>query len=350
MTSVVKYVCLVSIINHTSILISTLHNRSGTPPNVIIFGATGAGKSSVVNMLPGGREAAVSSTAKGETFRHDRYEKFVGGYPINVFDTVGLGEGKKGTVSAAKAIEALYQLMRGLDDGVSLLVYVVRGPRLSESIRKNYELFYEIFCQKKVPIVLVITGLENEDDMDGWWERNKEAYKDENMTFAGASCITAIKGKKDMFAEEFEESRGKVEELVWNHCRETTWLPPAGGKASWLGTLLVNHLNKIAELLHLQPIVIAKSVYHALISYGDLDEKQARQVANKIHNETITQVNNSSRNEQARHVANRTQSDTKNPHRNERATRLANKLYNESTPTLVANTTGIHRRAWNLCG
>ena len=237
-------------------------------------------------MLSGGCEAKVSSTAKGETFQHDRYDKYIGGHRISVFDTVGLGEGKKGTVSAAKAIEALYRLMRGLDDGVSLLVYVVRGPRLSDSIRKNYELFYEIFCEKKVPIVLVITGLEHEEDMDGWWKRNEATYKDENMTFADASCITAIKGKKDIFAQEFEESRGKVEELIWNNCWETTWIPPAGGKASWLGTLLVNHLNRVAELLHLQPIVIAKSVYKALMSYGDLDEGQARLTANRIHNET----------------------------------------------------------------
>ena len=252
------------------------------PLNVIVFGATGAGKSSVVNMLSGGDEARVSSTAKGETFRHDRYEKYIQGHRINVFDTVGLGEGKRGTVSTAKAIEALYQLMRGLDDGVNLLVYVVRGPRLSESIRKNYELFYEIFCQKKVPIVLVITGLENEDDMDGWWERNEEAYRDDNMTFYDVACITAIKGKKGMFAEEFEESRRKVEALIWNNCFETTWLPPAGGKASWLGTLLVNHLNILARLLHLRPIVIAKSVYHALMYYGDLDERQARLITNRI--------------------------------------------------------------------
>ena len=237
-------------------------------------------------MLSGGCEARVSSGAKGETFRHDRYEKDICGYRIDIFDTVGLGEGKKGRVSAAKAIEPLYRLMRGLDDGVSLLVYVVKGPRLSESIRKNYELFYEIFCQKKVPIVLVVTGLENEEDMDSWWGKNEAAYTDENMMFVDVACITAIKGKKNVFEQEYEESRGKVEELILNNCFETTWRPSSGGKTSWLGTLLVNNMNKLAELLHFQPIVIAKTVYHALMSYGDLDEKQARVVANRIHNET----------------------------------------------------------------
>jgi predicted GTPase len=216
---------------------STFHCHRQTGPNIIVFGGTGAGKSSVVNMLPGGcHEATVSSTAKGVTFQHECFKKDIRGHHINVFDTVGLGEGKSGTVSAPKAIEALYRLMRGLDGGVSLLVYVVRGPRLSPSIRKNYELFYEIFCQKKVTIVIVITGLENEEDMDDWWKKNETAYIEEKMTFAGAACITAIKGKRNMFAQEFEESQAKVEALVFDHCFKTTWLPPSGGWTSWLRT------------------------------------------------------------------------------------------------------------------
>ena len=237
-------------------------------------------------MLSGGSEATVSSTAKGQTFRHDCYEKVIRGHCINVFDTVGLREGKKGRVPAAKAIEGLYRLMRGLDDGVSLLVYVVRGPRLSDSIRKNYELFYEIFCQRKVPIVLVITGLEHEEDMYGWWGRNEAAYRDEKMMFADVACVTATtKGKRNLFAKEYEESQKKVEELVLGQCFKTTWLPPRRGKASWLAALLVNHMNELAELLHLQPIVIAKSIYEALMSYGDMDKKQAKLEANRIYNE-----------------------------------------------------------------
>ena len=132
--------CLPFSITYASIYFSL---RRQTAPNIILFGATGAGKSSVVNMLPGGsHEATVSSSAKGVTFKHERYEKDIGDHRINVFDTVGLGEGKSGTVPAAKTIELLYRLMCGLKDGINLLVYVVRGPRLSSSIRKtmNYSM------------------------------------------------------------------------------------------------------------------------------------------------------------------------------------------------------------------
>lgn len=250
--------------------------------NVIIFGETGVGKSSIVNMLPGGDEAAVNGDAKGVTFRHERYVKDIGGCLLNIFDTVGLNEGAAGTVSAPKAIEGLYRLMRGLDNGVSLLVYVVRGPRLKNSARKNYEMFYEIFCEKKVPIVLVITGLEHEDDMDEWWKRNEAAFSEEGMRFCGAACITATKGKRDSFEEEFEDSRVKVEKLILNHCTEMPWLPPAGKGASWFGRFVVKNRNVLAKIFHLKVQVFATSIYQALRSCG-IDDAQARELANKIY-------------------------------------------------------------------
>ena len=163
--------------------------------------------------------------------------------------------------------------MRGLNGGVSLLVYVVRDPRLSHSIRKNYELFYEIFCQK-VPIFLVISGLENEEDMEGWSKRNERAYNEEKMTFDGATCITAIRGKRNIFTQEFEESQ-RVEGLVFDHCFKATWLPPLGGRTSWLGTLIVNNVNRIAQFLNFRPIVIARLIYEALRDLGEMNDEEA---------------------------------------------------------------------------
>ena len=242
------------------------------------------GKSSIVNMLPGGDHVAkVNGDAKGVTFRHDRYVKEFGGCRLNIFDTVGLNEGARGTVSAPQAIEGLYRLMRGLDDGVSLLVYVVRGPRLKNSARKNYEMFFEFFCEKKVPIVLVITGLENEEDMDEWWKRNEAAFCEEGMTFSGAACITATRGKRNLLAKEFEESREKVEKLILKYCPETPWLPPAGGGASWHRRFLLSNVNRLAKPLHFKVKVFATSIYQALRSYGEMDDDEARNLANKIY-------------------------------------------------------------------
>jgi hypothetical protein len=154
----------------------------------------------------------------------------------------------------------------------------VRGPRIEGLTQKNYEIFYEILCEKKVPIVLVITGLENEDNIDDWWTENEGEFRTEGMSFADVACITAIKGKRDMFAMVFEQSREKVERLVLDHCSRTPWTPPVAN-ASWVYAVLVKIFN---EFLPFGPIVLAKSVYKALISCG-ISAREAIEFANKIH-------------------------------------------------------------------
>lgn len=108
--------------------------------------------------------------------------------------------------------------------GVSLLVYCIRGTRLRDIIRVNYDLFWGIICNGQVPIVLVINGLENEDDMDGWWRDNCDELEDDmGMKFQGHVCVTSTKGKLEksgryMFEEEYQQSMGKVRELVESAC------------------------------------------------------------------------------------------------------------------------------------
>ena len=57
------------------------------------------------------------------------------------------------------------------DSGVSSLVFCVHAARILDSVKHNWTLFYDITCRKKVPVLLVVTGLEEEGDMDGWCRR-----------------------------------------------------------------------------------------------------------------------------------------------------------------------------------
>ncbi|PVF92545.1 hypothetical protein CPB86DRAFT_877791 [Serendipita vermifera] len=201
-------------------------------PNVIVFGDTGVGKSSIVNMLEGDREATVSSKAKGETFMNEAYEKIVNGRKMKVFDTVGLSEGDAGRVPAATAIKNLYNLLEQLDNGVSLLVYVMRGPRITETIKRNYRYFYEELCDKKVPIVLAVTGMENEEDKEKWWNDNNTVFKGYGMYFAGRACITATKGKTNkngeyIFQDDYNESKIMFRDLISQHCSPIPWKMPS---------------------------------------------------------------------------------------------------------------------------
>jgi predicted GTPase len=253
-------------------------------PNVIVFSETGAGKSSILNMLEGDTRAVVSDRAVGVTFNNKRYEKQIQGSTFHIFDTVGLNEGSAGTVSAKTAIEALYRLMHQLDDGVSLLVYVTRAPRITRTARKNYEMFFDIFCHRKVPIVVIVTGLENQTEMNQWWDKNEAAFLKRGFFFNGHACVTATRGKKMedgsfAFGVEYEDSKWAVESLICRSCMDVPWKVPT---KSWLGSVAISAYNVLAAAFGLEPKAIARELYKALHICGGFSREDAVREANKI--------------------------------------------------------------------
>ena len=212
-----------------------------TTPNVIVFGETGAGKSSLINLTAGYAIAPISSRPIGCTFQSMRYTVDIGGMLFNLHDTAGLDEANGGTVAKHEAIVQLYTLLRRLNTGVSLLVFCMRGPRIKESGVKNWRLFLEIICQRKVPIVLVVTGLENEENgMDYWWTQNKEYFMRYQMYPNGVACIRATRGKKMTwggyrFDEEYAESQFKMREAIRAVYLRTPWQVPT---AEWFKEII----------------------------------------------------------------------------------------------------------------
>ncbi|CAA7262630.1 unnamed protein product [Cyclocybe aegerita] len=203
----------------------TMDRRSGkgrsstTPFNVVLFGESGAGKSSILNMLLGTNVAAVSGGATGCTFESTGYDISIDGTSFRVHDTVGLEDGEHGRIPTSKAIVQLYSLLRRLEGGISLLIFCMRAPRVKESAKHNWILFYDIICQCRVPISIVVTGLEQERDMDGWWKGNEKTFRQYGMHSHGHACITAIRGKKKAngqysLQQEYDESMLKVKNMI----------------------------------------------------------------------------------------------------------------------------------------
>ena len=199
-----------------------------TPCNIVVFGETGAGKSSVINLIVGKDVAETSSGSTGCTFNSERYPTEIEGVPLVLWDTSGLNEGNKGKVAGKQAMIQLYELISSLEEeGVSLLVFCVRGPRIKDTMVNNYQLFHSSFCLGKVPIVLVMTGLEEEEPMDAWWPQNKGTFQAEEMSFCGQACITATKGKLRQggytYQDEYDESRKKVRKLIVDSYQVVPW-------------------------------------------------------------------------------------------------------------------------------
>jgi len=249
------------------------------PANVVIFGETGAGKSSLTNLIVGEDVAETSSGAMGCTFESKSYEVEVEGVPLVLWDTSGLNEGEKGTVAAKDAVFQVYRLIQSLEkDGVSLLVFCIRGPRIRESTVKNYQLFYSAFCMEKVPIVLVVTGLENEEPtMDAWWRNNRDAFDIQEMQFHGHACVAATKGRmkqgKHIHEEEFEESRGKVRKLILDTRKTVPWKMK---RVPWFVATVKQVGRKINAMLGFSMFDCSMGLYEQLRAYGRFSDKEAR--------------------------------------------------------------------------
>ena len=257
-------------------------NMNNTP-NVVIFGEEGVGKSSVVNMIAGHDIASTSGEASACTFESKSFLVNLDDRPVTLWDTVGLHEGGVNT-EAKDAIVNLYKLLKSLENGISLLVYCVRGPKPNISrTARNYKIFYDGLCQRRVPIVLVVTGLEGEEPMGEWWTRNKDSFGMQKMSFSGQACVTATKGKlkkgTHMFQQEYEESVGEVRKLVYGYCHHRPWqLKASKSNQTMLFVKIVVNIG--IGVFNLPPLVLCHMLYEVLKEHGGFEDIDARKIAN----------------------------------------------------------------------
>jgi len=187
--------------------------------NVLIFGQSGTGKSSVVNLMAGEKKAKTSNETKRCTIHWEEHRIDFSEHTFKVFDTIGIEEPQLGIDEYLAVIENSYNLITRLQKqggGIDLLLFCVRAGRYTSTIHNNYRLFYECLCEEKVPIVLIITGLERESNMESWWTRSKAEFDKYDVVVNDHACITAIHGTD--WNQHYEDSRRLVRDLVLKHC------------------------------------------------------------------------------------------------------------------------------------
>ncbi|KAG2364637.1 P-loop containing nucleoside triphosphate hydrolase protein, partial [Suillus spraguei] len=149
--------------------------------NVVIFGKTGSGKSSIINTIVHKQLAKTSNDVHGCTSTTQRYPVEISGQRFTLIDTAGLNLGV-----AKKAEKQLKSLLRELlsprSDGIDLLVYCVRCMTSLRALVEDYTTFYSGIC-RRVPIVIVVTGLEKMTRMENWWDTNRMEIESLGMHF-----------------------------------------------------------------------------------------------------------------------------------------------------------------------
>lgn len=151
----------------------------------------------------------------------------ISGQTFVLFDTAGLDEATTGTVPAVRAEDNLKNLLRDLmstSDGIGLLVYCVRSTRVRRALTRNYNIFYSGICRKKVPIVIVVTGLENQvPTMESWWESNWKELRNHGMHFEDHACVTTLRKDADIpdvFIQRITESSEILRNLITRNCSD----------------------------------------------------------------------------------------------------------------------------------
>ncbi|KIJ10293.1 hypothetical protein PAXINDRAFT_86255, partial [Paxillus involutus ATCC 200175] len=207
--------------------------------NIILFGESDVGKSSVINLIAGKEIAKVSSDVDDCTMASTAYDLTVDNKSIRIFDTVGLEEPEMGVNGYLAAIEKAYQLILSLSEagGVHLLLLCLRAGRMAitATVESNYRLFCEFLCRNKVPIALVFTGLEREARMEDWWERNRSNIMKYGIHSTGHACITTVRDDTPGQAEKYATSQRMIRELLTNCALEDNAFLP--DNQDWLVTM-----------------------------------------------------------------------------------------------------------------
>ncbi|KAI5991123.1 P-loop containing nucleoside triphosphate hydrolase protein [Pisolithus albus] len=238
--------------------------------NVLLFGQTGVGKSSVVNLIAGRNVAQVSPDAEGCTMSSTEYRFVVGAHHFRIWDTIGLEEPMVEMNTYFNAIMKALQLIRRVAaaGGINLLLFCMPGRRVTRTIQSNYRLFYEMLCEGKVPIGLVITYLEREKDMEDWWVRNSRPLYDYGIKSVGHACVTGLPDLQEKYAL----SRAAIYGLLTDCDRYGRYIMPRDS--------LLRRLVRNMEMFVMGgSLPKGEKLTQALMTRGGLKEEDARKLA-----------------------------------------------------------------------
>jgi len=197
--------------------------------NVVVFGEAGVGKSSVINLIAGKKVAETSPDGWGCTLESKQCTFQVAKRTFNVWDTIGLGEPIFSVAGYLGAIEKTYSLIQQIaaEGGLDLLLFCIpgSGSRISQTMLCNYRLFFEVLCEKRIPIALVVTHLEAEAKMEDWWVRNVHYITHHGLKFSGHACVTGLTGH-----EKEGEGRVALEHLLLDYDHEGRYNMPSASE------------------------------------------------------------------------------------------------------------------------
>lgn len=190
-------------------------NHNEQPYIVVVFGKTGAGVSSLVNLIAGSEVAQCHADTRPCTQQTKSYTTALADKQFCVYDIPGYGGCLPDT-----EITGIIQDIEN-EKRIDLLVYCLRKKRntmMPDAIREIRRA-----VPQPVPIVAVVTELERqEDSMESWWTtssetgrlKNGEALEKMGLKFDEHACVTTLSAEDVTRNEGFSERRLRSQEAV----------------------------------------------------------------------------------------------------------------------------------------
>jgi GTPase SAR1 family protein len=215
---------------------------------VLVFGATGTGKTSLCNALANGSRPT-DSGALGVTDKTHLYAPFtVGETTFELVDTVGLHESLHGTVPADRAVVALVELLEKSREGFNLMVHVARASRITKEHDEDYKFFVEKMAQNRIPVLLAVTGCENEDPMSSWVDKNQSAFSRFAYKALVPTCFAVGGQLEEFYASRRDVSRESLLGAIQSHATSESVLLFGPGTGSTFNDALTRIWNEFVTL------------------------------------------------------------------------------------------------------
>ncbi|MCX9157785.1 GTPase domain-containing protein [Niveibacterium sp. 24ML] len=216
---------------------------------VLVFGSTGVGKTSLCNLLAG-RKQPSHNGALGVTSQTHTYNPFkLRGRQVVIVDTVGLHESQHGTVPPEKAAAQILELLSQSKDGFSLIIHVAKVGRITQERDQDYKFFVEKMCDRKIPVLHVLTGAENEaPKMQSWVESNREAFGRFGYAEIIAVCCASGGPLEQHYAPLRRASRAQVTKAILAHALPVPCLLYGDRSGGSIGDLFDRLWNGFVEI------------------------------------------------------------------------------------------------------
>ena len=179
---------------------------------IMVVGASGVGKSSLVNLLIGARKADVSDSANACTFSCYDYSTTYNGMSYIISDTVGLCGANTGTIPHKQALKELVTFTRKHQIGFNAFIFVMRKGRIMLSLEQTYMLFFTTMFEGNVPAIIYIAGCEQDEPMDKWGKENAKAFS----TYAFKEIVCGTTQRNDTQLEHiWKLKREQTLQNIW---------------------------------------------------------------------------------------------------------------------------------------